>query len=404
MSLFKMAWRNIWRNRRRTIVTVAAMSLALLVMILYSGLVAGYLNGLERNVLELEIGDLQVFTKNYQDEPSLYERIETEEQILAKLDRAGFRTTARLLGFGLAAAGDSSAGVSFRGVDIARDAAVSKVNQRVLKGTWLDPADPQGVVVGRRLAFTLDIKPGAELVVLAQGADGSMANELYKVRGILGGINDSVDRGGVFMLASSFRELMVVPKGVHQLILKRPPGLPLKQAAEQVRALVPQLKVQTWRQLVPTIASMLESTRGMIYIMFLLVYIAIGIVILNAMLMAVFERIREFGVLKALGMGPWAVFRLIMLESSLQTGLAVLTGVCLSLPGVWYLSETGIDMGILGGMSVAGISWDSTMRASVSAGTFSGPIIMLVAVVTTAVLYPAIKAAMIRPISAMQHQ
>lgn len=404
MSLFKMAWRNIWRNRRRTVVTVAAMSLALLVMILYSGLVAGYLDGLERNVLELEMGDMQVFTQNYEDEPSLYERIEKVDQRLAALDQAGFKSTARLLGFGLAAAGDSSAGVSFRGVDLARDAAVSKVNRRVLKGKWLDAGDPQGVVVGRRLAHSLDIKPGAELVVLTQGADGSMANELYRVRGILGGINDSVDRGGVFMLASAFRELMVLPSGVHQLILKGPPGMPLELAAKKATALLPRLKVQTWRQLVPTIASMLDSTRGMMYIMFLIVYIAIGIVILNAMLMAVFERIREFGVLKALGMGPWAVFKLILLESSLQTGLAVLVGASLSLPGIWYLSETGIDMGVLGGMSVAGIVWESTMRASVSAETFSGPIIMLVAVVTVAVLYPAIKAAMIRPISAMQHQ
>ena len=128
--------------------SLAAMTLALLVMILYAGLMEGYLRGMERSVLDLEVGDVQVFADDYRDNPSIYTVIEDPKELLAPLDDAGFPATPRLLAYGIAAAGDSSAGVSFRGVEVARDARVSLVNEEVAQGTWLDPEDPRGVVLG----------------------------------------------------------------------------------------------------------------------------------------------------------------------------------------------------------------------------------------------------------------
>ena len=398
-----MAWRNLWRNRRRTLVTIGAMSLALLVMILYAGLMEGYLRDMERNVLDLEVGDVQVFASGYRDNPSIYTRIENPEELLAPLDAEGFPASGRLLAYGMAAAGESSAGVSFRGVDVARDARVSLVHEQVAEGRWLDPEDPKGVVLGRRLARTLGVSPGSELVVLTQGADGAMAYDLYTVRGVLLGIGDATDRTGVFMTAGAFRELLVVPDGVHQIIVRRPGEIDLPGTADRVHTLAGELDVKTWRQLLPTIASMLDSARGVMIAMFFIIYVAIGILILNAMLMAVFERIREFGVLKALGVGPLDVMRLMLVESAIQTGIAILVGVTLAVPGLWYLSSTGIDLAQLGGVTIMGIAWDPVWRAAVQADIFTRPILVLVSIVAAAVLYPALKAALIRPVDAMHH-
>ena len=149
---------------------------------------------------------------------------------------------------------------------------------------------------------------------------------------------------------------------------------------------------------------MFDSAQSMIYIMSFIVYIAIGIVILNAMLMAVFERIREFGVLKAIGMAPGRVLRLILAESAIQTGLAMTVGVLLSLPGNWYLKNHGIDLGNFTDISVSGMTMDSTMKAIPSVETYMGPIATLLFIVFVAVLYPAIKAAVISPIQAIHHQ
>jgi putative ABC transport system permease protein len=404
MGILKMAWRNLWRRSRRTIVTVGAMTLALFVLILYTGLLEGYLQNMERNILDLEVGDVQVHAGDYRDRPSIYTLISDADALLATLDGQGYRATARLLGGGLVAAGDSSAGASFRGIDVAQDARVSKIGEHLSQGEWLDPADPKGVVLGRRMAQTLDVQLGDELVFLSQATDGSMANDLFKVRGVLLSVGGAVDRGGVFMNAQAFRELLVLPQGVHQIIVRKPGALLLSQAGAEVKAMVGALDARTWRELLPILASMLDSSRGMIYIMFLIIYIAIGIVILNAMLMAVFERIREFGVLKAIGMKPGKVLRLILAESALLTGLAVLVGTLLSLPGLWYLTVHGIDTGKLGGATVSGVALGSNWRAHIAPQTFSGPIMILVIVVLIAVLYPAVKAALIKPIAAMQHR
>ena len=129
-----MAWRNVWRNRRRTLVTIAAMSLALLVMILYAGLMAGYFRDMERNILDLEVGDLQVFAQSYRDNPSLYTRIEDPDGLLGSLEAAGVQASGRLLAWGLAAGEDTSSGASFRGVDVERDTQVSKIHREVADG------------------------------------------------------------------------------------------------------------------------------------------------------------------------------------------------------------------------------------------------------------------------------
>jgi ABC-type lipoprotein release transport system permease subunit len=398
-----MAWRNVWRNRRRSVVTIAAMTLALWVMILYAGLMEGYLQGMERNILDLEVGDVQLFAGDYRDNPSIYTLIDDPEGLLGPLNDAGFPASGRLLAYGMAAAKESSAGVSFRGVDVERDARVSLVHEQLAEGTWLDSAEPHSVVLGRRLARMLVLQPGEDLIVLTQGADGSFAYDRYTVRGVLKGISEGIDRGGVFMTAEAFRELLVVPNGVHQIIVRRPGDLELGEAATRVQGIASDLDVQTWRQLLPTLASLLDSSRQIMFVMFFIVYVAIGILILNAMLMAVFERIREFGVLKALGVGPFDVLRLILVESGIQTGIAILVGVSLAVPGILYLSHTGLNMAQLAGLTVMGIAMDPVWRAVVSVSVFTGPIVTLLVIVGAAVLYPGLKAAVIRPVDAMRH-
>ena len=132
---------------------------------------------------------------------------------------------------------------------------------------------------------------------------------------------------------------------------------------------------------------------------FLIIYVAIGILILNAMLMAVFERIREFGVLKAIGFSPSRVLLVIFAESGIITGLAIALGLVLAAPGLWLLVNVGMDMGRLGGMSMMGVVVDPVWRGTVSPSVFTGPLFTLLFIVGAAVLYPAAKAAWISPIT-----
>lgn len=138
--------------------------------------------------------------------------------------------------------------------------------------------------------------------------------------------------------------------------------------------------------------------------MYVIIYLAVAILILNAMLMASYERIREIGVLKALGVGPGQIFGLITIEAGLQAVVAIGIGLALGVPSLWWLAEKGIDMGTLGGISMMGIALQPIMYAEVGPGTFAGPVGTLVVMTFLAALVPATKAARIDPVEALHHQ
>ena len=178
VDILKLAWRNIGRNRRRTVVTVGAMAFGLFTMVVWFAIFQGMLLDMERTVVDVEIGDLQIHAPTYLDEPSLYTVIDDVDTLISTLEAAGFRASPQLVGGGLAAAGVSAAGATLRGVNVRHDARVSAIPTRLAEGTWLDADDPAGVVVGRRLARSLDVAIGDEVIVLSQATDGSMANDL----------------------------------------------------------------------------------------------------------------------------------------------------------------------------------------------------------------------------------
>lgn len=432
MRILTMAWRNLWRNWRRSGITVAAMTLALIVELLYSGLVTGMVSGMEDDVTEIELGDLQIIKQGYFSKPSLYETVSDHERILAELEEAGYAAAPRLFSGGLAASGEASSGVAFVGLDPVRDARTLALSSAVGEGEWLSPDqddgsndDPLGVVIGKGLSRTLGAGLGDEIVVLSQAADGSMANELFHVRGILKSVAAGMDRGTILMPESTFRALMVLPDGAHKIIVRRPAGVALDEAKRAVQEIVgieideagnpivppateppaePSNDVMTWTEINPFLAQMLDSVSGVVVVVYFIVYVAVGILILNAMLMAVFERIREFGVLKAIGYGPFAVLAMMLAEGMMQAFIATVIGLALAAPAMWYLAVYGIDVGVLGGVQMGGMRMPAIWRGDYSVETVQVPIIMLFVIVFVAVLYPALKAAWIRPVDAMTHQ
>ena len=400
-----MAWRNLWRYGRRTVTTIAAMTLALLTLVVWTSFTQGFLRDLQTTIVEVEIGDMQVYPSDYRTQPSIFDRIGEPSELVDTLGAMGFDASARLLGGGLAAAGEASAGVSLRGVDTDQDARVSVVYDRVAQGSWLDPSDPAGIVIGGRLARTLDVGVGNELVLLAQATDGSIANGLYTVRGILAPFSEATDRGGVFLVRQAFLDFFVLPGGAHQVVVRNSEGQPLEASAARIKAAAPDLDVMTWRELFPTLATMLDSVESTMYILFMIVYLAIAILLVNATLMAVFERIKELGLLKAIGLSPTRVVGLILWEGFFQAMLAAAAGLILSVPVLYYVTRVGINLAALGGqISMSGIGLDPVMRGIVNPAIVVGPLSTMFVIVLLSMLYPALKAARIKPVEAMRHQ
>lgn len=404
MNLVKLAWRNVWRNSRRSLITIVAMTLALWVELLYSGMMQGMLVDMSGDVTQYDMGDVQVYTNQWEKRPSLHEAVPDAAEILGKLDAAGLPATPRLQAGGLAASGELSSGVLFVGIDPIREPKVLDLDEAVAEGQWLDPSDSHGIVVGRGLARTLGLSVGSEVVALSQAADGTMANDLFKVRGILLPVAASTDRSAVMMTEGAFRELFVFPTGAHRILVKAPPEAKLEAVSARVAALAPGATTKTWKQINPFVAQMLDAAAVQMSVIYFVLYLAVAILVVNAMLMAVFERIREFGVLKAIGYGPGQVLVMMLLEGMFQAVVAAVVGGLAAIPFMIYFQTVGVDVGALGGVSMMGMAMPTIWHGEYTLAGVKTPFVMLFVIVFFAVLYPALKAAWIRPVEAIQHQ
>lgn len=405
MRTWKMAARNVMRSRRRSLVTTAAMAFALAVMINMAGLFAGMVKDIQRNATMMEMGHLQIHAPDYLDSPSLYKLVKGADRLMAGLKEQGFSAAPRLLAAGLAASGGSSAGVTIRGIDPVQEALTVQYPKHLSTGEWLSTDDPMGIVLGGKLAQMLKAGPGSEVVLVSQAADGSLANDLYKVRGVLKSVSGGTNRSGLLMTLESFRELMVIPNGVHEMVVAMPEDLDLPAAIPIVKTLALGLDAKSWKELNPFVAQWMKTSDAFLLPVILIMYLAVAIVILNAMLMAVFERIREYGVMKALGVTPFGVFRLVVGETVVMTLVAAAAGLAVGLPLLFYLQSNGIDMSHLGGdITMSGVALESVWRAEITVKAIALPLSMLFVLSGLAVLYPAAKAARLNPIDAIRHQ
>jgi ABC-type lipoprotein release transport system permease subunit len=200
MNILSLSLRNTGRNLQRTLVTTLSMAFACFIMIVFSSLMEGILQGSERQVVEMNMGDIQIHQRGYLDDPDIYTTITDTDTILNTLEQQGLHAAPRLYAYGLLAANMASAGVQLRGIDLNQEKKVTKLFQHVGKGSWLNEKSTQSVVIGKKLASTLGVSLGDELVFVGQSADGFMANNIYTVQGILKYVSDVIYRSGDFKL------------------------------------------------------------------------------------------------------------------------------------------------------------------------------------------------------------
>jgi ABC-type lipoprotein release transport system permease subunit len=406
MNITRIAGRNVIRYWHRTLVTTLAMAFAGFIMIVFACLLAGMIQASERNAVILDVGDFQIHETGYRDDPDLYKRISDEQVLLSRLRQAGFYASPRLYGAALAASGTTSSGVQLRGIDVDLEATVTEIHKHVMNGAWLDKNDPNGVVIGRKLARTLGVGIGDEVVIIGQASDGSMANEIYRVRGILKSVSAEIDQGGFFMHAENYRQLMTVYEGVHEIVIMRPDRLmDLEQATSKVKSLAPGYEVLNWRSLHPVIARIIDIMDNQIFFMMLITYIAVAMVVLNAMLMSVFERIHEFGIMKAIGVTPWQLVFLIYMETLIQVAAASVLALLTAWPVADHMQDHGLDLSqFTSGTSIAGVAMDPVWHAYVTLDALAMPVIFLFIISMLAVIYPAVKAAVIEPVKAIYYR
>jgi ABC-type lipoprotein release transport system permease subunit len=285
---------------------------------------------------------------------------------------------------------------------------ITTLSSQMAKGSYLTTRMPKGVVLGEKLASTIGIEAGSQIVLLTQAADGSMGNDVYTVVGIFHTGLDAVDRGLVLMSLSSLQDLLhLAPARIHEVGIKLNDITAVTPAAAALEVQLGKtfpVRVSAWPELAPELASYVQFNRGITFVLFFIFFLLAVIGVMNTMLMAVFERTRELGMLMALGMRPVQVIVLIMAEAAGLAVASLVVGGAVGVPLLWYLQVHGLELGGATGevISLAGVVVGHLWYGRQDFPAYGQAALGLAATALVSALYPAWRAAHFRPTEAIR--
>jgi len=402
-----LAWRNIWRNPRRTVVILTAVTIGVWSMVFMAGLMRGMIHGMVENAIATLTGHIQIQEAHYPDDPSVDYRINAPVDLLKTIASdlpGGSRTTLRIRVNAVANNARHNTGVTLVGIDPVAEAAVSFIGGAVVEGAYLEPDDGRGILIGRALADQFETTVGRKLILMSQSAGGEVVSRAFLVRGVYQAEMQATEKAYVFIGLHAAQQMLGTGEGVSEMIVLLPD---YEQAPSLARVLASRLegqglRVRSWQQVQPLVMVNLDLFNTFSFIWYLVVFIAMGFGVVNTTLMAVFERMREFGLLKALGLRPLRIIRSIMTESACVLLIGMGLGSAAGILSCWALSFTGIDLSAL----AAGTEYFGIQRIIypllagadiVSANT----VVLVLGLIIS--LYPAVKAARFTAVEAMTH-
>jgi putative ABC transport system permease protein len=397
--LLAIAWRNVWRNARRSLITMTALGVGV------AGIVAVYSyrevanDAIVGDVTAGLIGHLQVHAKGYQDAPAVGLVVQQPVQVEAALQGAlpGAKTERRVIGAGLAGAGEKSAPVVVLGVEPGTSALYRLVSGK-------DPSQPKEVLVGKDLAVELELKLGSELVLVSQAADGSVANDRYTVAGTFTSSSAEMDASSVALPLAEAQSFFGLGDGVHQLVVRLPHQKEdVTPEAQTLRAALDlqTLEALSWSEMLPQMKASIETKRKNQRLIDFVVFLIVGLGVFNAMAMAVFERTRELGVLAALGTRPRRILALVMLESLWQGLLGFVVGVALAAAILYGIGT--VDLGAQMGGDVMGVRMPSNLVLRLFPGSLVSAAVTAFFTALLGAIIPALRAMRLKPVEALRH-
>lgn len=406
MTTWRIAWRNLWRNRRRTVLALTAIGLSVTLVLLYNSMVRGYGDWLLRTMTGPLLGHVQVHAPKWREERAMDRTVTSASERLERIRRDPGVAGAELRVYApaLAAIGETGFVVVVMGVNVDAESRPDRLLSTVHRAL---PA--RHVFIGDSLAKQLGAKPGDVLAIVGQGADGSVANDLFTVTAEVNTTIDLVNRQGVIMDLAEAQTLFAMPDEAHEIVIyARDPGTVAALSARL--AGLPELsdtEVLPWRSLAPELVELLNIVEIAWVFVLLLVFVAAASGVANTMLMATFERMHEFGMLLALGTSPLRIVAMIGMESLVLGLTGTLAGAVLGVTIVLLTHEGGVDYATLAGggpenLSFGGLNWSLRIFPSLAVIDVVRVVVAVVITSLAASAWPAVKAARLQPAKALR--
>jgi ABC-type lipoprotein release transport system permease subunit len=402
--LWKLAIRDLGRNKRRSGLTLVAVALGLGLLVVTSGLMEGSVWGTIENNIRVQSGHVQVREESYdEDKVSLKwedllddpQGLVAQAQDLPEVQAA----TPVLWASGILATGDESVGVRVFGIDPLAEMS-APFREGLVAGAFLAPDDRSGVLIGRRLAESLGVSAGDDIKLLVNTSDEQPDEAIFTIRGLYDTGTPAYDEVTLFLPLSKAQTFTRAGERASAIVILLHDKENANMVASALRA--PGLNVLTWHDLNQMILQAVEMSMGIMNLMYLVVLAVVAVVIANTLLMSVFERTREMGILAALGMKGRQVLAMFVLEAGTLAMIGVVLGLLLGSLGVYYLATEGWHLGEMASVATAEMAYGETLYGRFAPAEMVQLSIASLVITLLASLYPAWFAARMEPIDALR--
>ncbi len=408
--IWSIAWRNVWRNKVRSIIIILAITVGLTGGILSYGFMLGFMQQRIDAAIDNEISNIQIHHPSYLMNEEIKFQVKNESAIITEIEKlpdvkavsSRIRTTA------MASTASTGTGVIINGIDHKKEREVTNIHKLIEEGSYLDEKDKIPIIIGRKLAIKLNAKIKSKIVITVANKEGVITYGAFRVKGIYHTENDLFDEVNVFVKKTDLSKLLGLNNhAVHEIAISLFNNNKTNQLTKEIKELYKnsidknQITVRPWKEITPTLYAMIEMMDYFSYIFLIIILIALAFGIVNTMMMVVMERIKELGMLKAIGMNNKRLFNMIMLETVFLSLCGGIMGLLISFGLSQYWGKYGFSLeAFKEGYNSLGFSSIVYIKIDPAFYLITTLLVIVTAIISS--IYPSRKALKLDPASAIR--
>ena len=401
---FKIAWRNIWRNKLRSSVVIAAVTVGLFGGLASTGIMKGMVIDLVESAIHSQVSDIQIHNEKFVQNNEVQYLINHSSQLLDSITLLPTVVGAsqRSMAYGMASTASKGLGVMIFGVEPEVEKTVTDIFEKIKTGDgqYFESGKRNRIIIGEKLAKKLNAKLKSKIILTFQDYEGNLSGASFKVEGIFKTQNSTFDEANVFVKKTDLDKLLLLPKNTsHEIAVLLENEDQTKATAIEVKKIAPDYLVEDWTEIDPYLNMSYSMTSFMLLIFMSIIMLALGFAIVNTMLMVVLERTKELGMIMAIGMNRYKVFSMIMWETSMLALVGGALGIFLTAIFTWHFGKVGIDISSVGeGFEAVGYS--SVLYPFLDFMDYVEVVILVMITGLIASIFPTIRALKMKPAEA----
>lgn len=397
-----LAWRNIWRNKGRSLVVMGSIVVGIWALIFANGFMNGFMIGYMTEIINHDVSNLQIHNPDFKTDFDVTFSLKNGKEKALEIENwNGIKAvTTRTLVNGMIASPRKAAGVQIRGIDVAKESQVTRLDSLISEGSFFQNIDRNPIVIGNKLAEELKVKVRSKVVLTFNDSSGTISSAAFRVDGIVKSSSLNISKEYAFIRQDDLTRILGMKGQIHEIAILTDPHFDESLIVTNYQNKYPDDLIETWKEIAPELALMQEMYGSMLYVLIIIIMLALVFGIVNTMLMAVLERTKELGMLMAVGMSKIRVYFLVMLETIFLGILSAPFGLLLGYSTITHYANNGVDLSQYS-EGLASFGYSSILYPYVESQAYYTIVIAVVVTAIIGAIYPAWKAIKLRPVEAL---